>query len=60
LQYDDPQYIKALRFLSEDQRVGSLGLCNFDTKHMENIISNGVKIYSNQVQVSEPLGTPYD
>ena len=52
-QYDDPHYIDALRFLSEDKHIGTLGLCNFDTEHMEHIISEGIKIYSNQVQVSE-------
>jgi len=52
-QYDDPQYIDALRLLSEDKRIGTLGLCNFDTKHMDNILANGIKIYSNQVQVCE-------
>ncbi|TDZ49731.1 2,5-diketo-D-gluconic acid reductase A [Colletotrichum trifolii] len=50
--YDDPQYLDALRFLAEDERVGTLGLCNFDTKHMDNVISNGIKVHSNQVQFS--------
>ncbi|TDZ38823.1 putative oxidoreductase [Colletotrichum spinosum] len=50
--YDDPQYLDALRFLAEDERVGTLGLCNFDAKHMDNVISNGIKVHSNQVQFS--------
>lgn len=51
--YNDPQYITALQYLQEDPRVRSLGLCNFDTSHMLEIISNGtVKIATNQVQFS--------
>ncbi|KAI8197638.1 Aldo-keto reductase YhdN [Colletotrichum sp. SAR 10_65] len=46
--YEDPQYINALRFLAEDSRVGTLGLCNFDTHHMMNILSHNIKIHSNQ------------
>lgn len=52
LQYDDAQYIQALRLLQGDSRISRLGLCNFDTKTMEDILSAGVKIVSNQVQVS--------
>ncbi|CAI0641792.1 unnamed protein product [Colletotrichum noveboracense] len=50
--YEDPQYIEALQFLAEDPRVGTLGLCNFDTHHMGNILSHNIKIHSNQVQFS--------
>ncbi|KAK8857055.1 NADP-dependent oxidoreductase domain-containing protein [Apiospora arundinis] len=50
--YHDPQYLDALRYLAEDDRVGSLGLCNFDTEHMEKVIQTGVTICSNQVQFS--------
>ncbi|KAK8111036.1 uncharacterized protein PG998_007493 [Apiospora kogelbergensis] len=50
--YNDPQYLDALRYLADDERVGALGLCNFDTEHMENVIQNGVTICSNQVQFS--------
>ncbi|KAK8113189.1 hypothetical protein PG984_013715 [Apiospora sp. TS-2023a] len=50
--YNDPQYLDALRYLAEDERVGALGLCNFDTEHMEKVIENGVKVHSNQVQFS--------
>ncbi|TQB74822.1 hypothetical protein MPDQ_004264 [Monascus purpureus] len=50
--YDDPQYIDATRFLQEDERVSKLGLCNFDTEHLQRILDSGVKVYSNQVQFS--------
>ncbi|KAK7452306.1 aldo/keto reductase [Colletotrichum acutatum] len=50
--YEDPQYVEALRFLEEDSRVKALGLCNFDTEHMQVAINKGVKIHSNQVQFS--------
>ncbi|KAK8032388.1 hypothetical protein PG990_002122 [Apiospora arundinis] len=50
--YNDPQYLDALRYLAEDDRVGALGLCNFDTEHMEKVIQSGVTICSNQVQFS--------
>ncbi|KAJ3940240.1 uncharacterized protein N0V96_009228 [Colletotrichum fioriniae] len=50
--YEDPQYVKALRFLEEDPRVKTLGLCNFDTEHMQVAIDRGIKIHSNQVQFS--------
>ncbi|OHF01956.1 aldo/keto reductase [Colletotrichum orchidophilum] len=50
--YEDPQYVDALRFLEEDPRVKTLGLCNFDTEHLEVAINQGVKIHSNQVQFS--------
>ncbi|TQN69208.1 Aldo-keto reductase YhdN, partial [Colletotrichum shisoi] len=50
--YDDPQYLEALRFLEEDPRVASLGLCNFDTEHLEAAMAHGVKVHTNQVQFS--------
>ncbi|KAK7967279.1 uncharacterized protein PG986_001556 [Apiospora aurea] len=50
--YHDPQYLDALRYLAEDERVGALGLCNFDTQHMEKVLQNGIKVHSNQVQFS--------
>lgn len=28
-----------------------LGLCNFDTEHMQRVLDSGVTVYSNQVQV---------
>jgi diketogulonate reductase-like aldo/keto reductase len=51
-QYEDPQYLDALQYLAEDERVRALGLCNFDTQHMEKALAHGVKIHSNQVQVT--------
>ncbi|KAL2819718.1 NADP-dependent oxidoreductase domain-containing protein [Aspergillus granulosus] len=50
--YDDDQYIKALQYLQSDPRVKQLGLCNFDTEHMQKVIESGIKIVSNQVQFS--------
>ncbi|CRG92106.1 hypothetical protein PISL3812_09161 [Talaromyces islandicus] len=50
--YEDSQYINALKYLEQDDRVGMLGLCNFDTEHMQRVIDSGVTIYSNQVQFS--------
>ncbi|KAK8065779.1 hypothetical protein PG997_012526 [Apiospora hydei] len=50
--YHDPQYLDALRYLAEDERVGALGLCNFDTHYMEEVLQNGIKVHSNQVQFS--------
>jgi diketogulonate reductase-like aldo/keto reductase len=50
-QYNDPQYIDAMKYLQQDSRVKHLGLCNFDTEHMEKAIQSGVKVYTNQVQV---------
>ncbi|KAK1968054.1 aldo/keto reductase [Colletotrichum sublineola] len=50
--YNDPQYLEALRFLEEDPRITNLGLCNFDTEHLEAAVAHGVKIRTNQVQFS--------
>jgi aryl-alcohol dehydrogenase-like predicted oxidoreductase len=50
--YDDGSYLDALRFLQEDDRVGKLGLCNFDTANMQIAIESGIKIHTNQVQFS--------
>ncbi|GKT52122.1 aldo-keto reductase YhdN [Colletotrichum spaethianum] len=50
--YNDPQYIEALRFLEEDPRITNMGLCNFDTEHLEVAIAHGIKVYTNQVQFS--------
>ena len=54
-QYDNPQYIDALRFISEDGRVGSIGLCNFDTEHLEAVLESGIAVHTNQVQVRNSL-----
>ncbi|KAF5978892.1 hypothetical protein FCOIX_5603 [Fusarium coicis] len=50
--WDNPQYIDALKYLAEDERVARIGLCNFDTEHLEQVVESGVKIYTNQVQFS--------
>ncbi|KAL3477036.1 NADP-dependent oxidoreductase domain-containing protein [Aspergillus californicus] len=50
--YNDDQYIKALQYLQQDERVNHLGLCNFDTEHMQKVIDTGVSIVTNQVQFS--------
>lgn len=54
-QYDNPQYLDALRYLAEDERVTNLGLCNFDTEHLEAVLSNDIQIQSNQIQVRREL-----
>jgi len=51
-QYADKQYLKAVHFIQDDPRVQSVGLVNFDTQRMEEILDSGVKIVSNQVQFS--------
>ncbi|RKL38442.1 hypothetical protein BFJ72_g7253 [Fusarium proliferatum] len=51
LYWDNPQYIDALQYLAEDKRVARIGLCNFDTEHLEHVVESGVKIFTNQVQV---------
>jgi aryl-alcohol dehydrogenase-like predicted oxidoreductase len=50
--YDDHQYIDALRFLQRDERVRQLGLCNFDTERLQEIVGEGIDIVTNQVQFS--------
>lgn len=50
--YNDHQYIEALRLLQQDERVRNLGLCNFDTARLQEIVDNGVDVVTNQVQFS--------
>lgn len=50
--YNDHQYIDALQFLQEDERVRQLGLCNFDSKRLQEIVEQGLDIVTNQVQFS--------
>ncbi|EXJ78908.1 hypothetical protein A1O3_08408 [Capronia epimyces CBS 606.96] len=50
--YSDPQYIKALQLLEKDSRVTVLGLCNFDSKHLQHVIDSGIHVATNQVQFS--------
>jgi aryl-alcohol dehydrogenase-like predicted oxidoreductase len=54
-EYRDKNYLDALHYLSELQRKGKikhLALTNFDTKHLKIIANAGIKIVSNQVQLS--------
>ncbi|KAL7785714.1 Aldo/keto reductase [Trichoderma afarasin] len=50
--YENPDYLKALRFLTEDDRVETIGLCNFDTKHLLEVVQSGIRVSTNQVQFS--------
>ncbi|MDH3677244.1 MAG: aldo/keto reductase [Nitrosopumilus sp.] len=53
--YNNPNYIDALVHLSNIQDKGKIkhiGLTNFDTKRLEIITKQGLKIISNQVQYS--------
>ncbi|KAM3069029.1 hypothetical protein ACMFMG_004208 [Clarireedia jacksonii] len=50
--YNDKQYVQAARLIAEHPSVRDLGLCNFDTEHMEELLENGVNPVSNQVQFS--------
>ncbi|KAA8573416.1 hypothetical protein EYC84_005002 [Monilinia fructicola] len=50
--YSDYQYVKAARLIYEHPHVQSLGLCNFDSDHMCEILESGVQAVSNQVQFS--------
>ncbi|RDW84490.1 hypothetical protein BP6252_02080 [Coleophoma cylindrospora] len=50
--YNDKQYIQALKYIEEDERVKVVGLCNFDTERTKEIAEAGVKVVSNQVQFS--------
>lgn len=51
MKYENPDYLKALQFLTEDERVETVGLCNFDTKHLLEVVQSGIRVYTNQVQV---------
>ncbi|KAI6778306.1 NADP-dependent oxidoreductase domain-containing protein [Emericellopsis cladophorae] len=42
--YNDVQYLDALKFIVEDERVPTLGLCNFDTEHLEKVIAAGFSL----------------
>lgn len=50
--YNDHQYIKALQLLQQDERVQNLGLCNFDTARLQEVLDNNIDVVSNQVQFS--------
>ena len=53
--YSDNNYLKAMEYLNELREEGiikNLGLNNFDTAHLEELVDLGIKIVSNQVQYS--------
>ncbi|KAJ6437477.1 MYB-like protein [Purpureocillium lavendulum] len=50
--YENPQYIDAIRYLLNDERVHAVGLCNFDTAHLQTVLDSGLRIHTNQVQFS--------
>ncbi len=53
--YEIPGYVQTARWLAELQRKGKIrhiGLTNFDTTRMFEIVSTGIHIVSNQVQYS--------
>lgn len=53
--YEIPRYIEVAHFLDDLQREGKilhLGTTNFDVTHLKEIVDDGVKIVSNQVQYS--------
>ncbi|EDN96565.1 hypothetical protein SS1G_01491 [Sclerotinia sclerotiorum 1980 UF-70] len=52
ISYNDPQYVEAARLIDEHPNVQNLGLCNFDTDRMCEILEAGIKAVSNQVQFS--------
>lgn len=62
--YNDPAYIPAAKMIQADPRVIDLGLCNFDTEHMQILLDEGIPVASNQVQVSFQiallLGSSFD
>ena len=54
-EYRDTSYLDALTHLSqlrEEGKIRHLGLTNFDTEHMKDIVDHGNAIVSNQVQFS--------
>jgi aryl-alcohol dehydrogenase-like predicted oxidoreductase len=53
--YQDPRYLDALTHLSQlrdEGKVRHLGLTNFDTPHLKGIVESGIRVVSNQVQLS--------
>jgi aryl-alcohol dehydrogenase-like predicted oxidoreductase len=54
-EYRDPNYLDALKYMTELQQEGKirhLALTNFDTEHLQIIVEQGIPIVSNQVQYS--------
>lgn len=52
MQYNDHQYVEACKLIEAHPGVQNLGLCNFDTPRMNEIVESGVTVVSNQVQFS--------
>ncbi len=53
--YRDKNYLDGLRYLvglRDESKIKHLGLTNFDTEHLEEILDHGIKFVSNQVQFS--------
>ncbi len=53
--YANPAWLDAMVYLSElrdNGKVRNVGLTNFDTDHMQDMVDAGIKIVSNQVQYS--------
>jgi aryl-alcohol dehydrogenase-like predicted oxidoreductase len=53
--YDDPNYLEALKYLSElrdERKIKHLALTNFDTQHLQIVVEHGIEVVSNQVQYS--------
>jgi aryl-alcohol dehydrogenase-like predicted oxidoreductase len=53
--YDDERYLEALDHLAalrDEGQIRQLGLTNFDTAHLDVIMSRGIPIVSNQIQYS--------
>ncbi len=53
--YQDKNYLDALTYLSElrdEGKIRHLGLTNFDTGHLEEILDQSIRFVSNQVQFS--------
>ena len=54
-EYSDSGYLSALKqlaFMVREGKIKTLGLTNFDTRHLKNLKDNGILIKSNQVQYS--------
>jgi len=53
--YQNTNYLDALTYLSQlrdEGKIRHLGLTNFDTQHLKQIVDHGIRVISNQVQFS--------
>ena len=53
--YDDTRYLDGLTHLAQlrdEGKIRHLGLTNFDTKNLRNVVEHGIRVVSNQVQYS--------